>query len=1300
MDNISIGVTPIIDNVTLNAGNNNQIIDITLIESAEVVNLDITPNLIEVNIIKSEGEVQILQFASYSNFPATGKANYFYLAKDTNKLYRWNGTTYAELSSLGYTAENAANKGIANGYAGLDSTGKVPSTQLPSYVDDVVEVANYAALPVTGETGKIYITLDTNNIYRWSGSVYVEISTDKAVWGGITGTLANQTDLVAALATKQDDLNGTGFVKVTGTTVYYDNNTYYLASNPAGYTTNTGTVTSVAMSVPSAFSVSGSPITTSGTLAVTATGNTTQYIAGDGSLVTFPTMGTAGTLIREVRNTTGATLTKGTVVYISGATGNKPTVSKAIATGDSTSAQTFGLVQADIANNANGNVVCVGDITGLDTSELTEGVQLYLSSTVAGAYTTTKQYAPAHLVYIGIVTRAHPTLGQIEVKIQNGYELDELHNVAAQTPSNNDALFYESSTSLWKNKSIATVLGYTPANDANVVHTSGNETIAGNKTLTGNTKLDGYFYLKQNSSFGAIAGYNGISADAEGFFLRTSSSSSWAYLSLLNLTGPRSFTFPDTSGTLALISDIPSLSGYVPTSRTISTTSPLVGGGSLASNLTLSINKATSSADGYLSSTDWSTFNNKQSALTFSSPLVNTSGTVSISKADATTDGYLSSTDWNTFNGKQAALNGGTGFVKSTAGVISYVNETYLTTTSASSTYLPLSGGTLTGNLGGTTANFSSQVDAVKLYISGVTNDNSVKIVSNSAFHTMTVTNTVGNAIYATGGILATSLAIHSGTSSQFLKADGSVDSSTYLTTSSASSTYVPQTRTITINGTAQDLSDNRSWTVTGTDSSKLPLTGGTLTGDLTINNGSADGGQLVLASSGFSNWNLDNYSGSLRAYYGSTVAMSINSSLATTFSGTINGINANFVGTPSNTVQASGSPFIYLNGGTGTSYTTLQQGVGKFDIHQFNGSTFVNTFTITSAGNVGIGITPQGVGTAKTLEIGSRGLIYDNNDNFAYVNNAYNDGSWRYKQTGYATILSTDSGNFVFSNASSGSQGSAFSFTERMRITPAGNVGIGTSSPTDYGVGSTLRNLQVTGSGYGVLTANAGSVTAWLIADTGTAATGTFSNHDFKIVTNNSERVRVTTNGYFKASNNGTYINGSTSAIHSLEQSATDATTLYVYSSYAGNGNGILSRVYSNGTSAYHLAGYSSSIGDYTFKIYANGNMQNVYNSYGAFSDIKLKENITDTSSKLTDLLRVKVRNYNLIGDSKKQIGVIAQELEEIFPGMIEVTNDMDEQGKSLGTFTKSVKYSVFVPMLIKAVQELSDKITILENK
>ena len=155
------------------------------------------------------------------------------------------------------------------------------------------------------------------------------------------------------------------------------------------------------------------------------------------------------TLLQYVRNQTGATVTKGTVVYISGATGNTSTISKAIATTDGTSAQTLGLIKDDIANNGFGYVVVFGKVSGLNTSIYNEGEQLYLSPTVAGTYTTTKPYAPYHLVYIGIVTRSHPNQGTIEVRVQNGYELDEIHDVAALNPSDGDVLQYVASTDLW-----------------------------------------------------------------------------------------------------------------------------------------------------------------------------------------------------------------------------------------------------------------------------------------------------------------------------------------------------------------------------------------------------------------------------------------------------------------------------------------------------------------------------------------------------------------------------------------------------------------------------------------------------------------------------------------------------------------------------------------------------------------------------------------------------------------------------------------------------------------------------------
>ena len=81
----------------------------------------------------------------------------------------------------------ASEKGANNGVATLGADGKVPSSQLPSFVDDVIEAANFAALPATGEAGKIYVTLDDNKTYRWGGSAYVVIS-DTLALGETQGT--------------------------------------------------------------------------------------------------------------------------------------------------------------------------------------------------------------------------------------------------------------------------------------------------------------------------------------------------------------------------------------------------------------------------------------------------------------------------------------------------------------------------------------------------------------------------------------------------------------------------------------------------------------------------------------------------------------------------------------------------------------------------------------------------------------------------------------------------------------------------------------------------------------------------------------------------------------------------------------------------------------------------------------------------------------------------------------------------------------------------------------------------------
>ena len=157
-----------------------------------------------------------------------------------------------------------------------------------------------------------------------------------------------------------------------------------------------------------------------------------------------------------VRNSTGSTLTKGQIVYLSGATGNRPNAVLANANTEATSSKTIGMVVADISNNSDGNVAVNGTLHDLNTNSFADGDTLWLGTTAGGVVANTPPAEPNHAVFIGYVARAHPTQGRVVLKIQNGYELNELHGVLISSEANNDLLVYETSSTLWKNKSLST----------------------------------------------------------------------------------------------------------------------------------------------------------------------------------------------------------------------------------------------------------------------------------------------------------------------------------------------------------------------------------------------------------------------------------------------------------------------------------------------------------------------------------------------------------------------------------------------------------------------------------------------------------------------------------------------------------------------------------------------------------------------------------------------------------------------------------------------------------------------------
>jgi hypothetical protein len=262
-----------------------------------------------------------------------------------------------------------------------------------------------------------------------------------------------------------------------------------------------------------------------------------------------------------------------------------------------------------------------------------------------------------------------------------------------------------------------------------------------------------------------------------------------------------------------------------------------------------------------------------------------------------------------------------------------------------------------------------------------------------------------------------------------------------------------------------------------------------------------------------------------------------------------------------------------------------------------------------------------------------------------------------------------------------------------------SGNLGIGTSSPVSaLGFGEVASGTGITFQSTNT-TFNSGKAGAIKAVITG-SGNGSLIFETYGGGSGGGERARITSSGGFKQQSGGASYEDTTLGYSEFNNGEVGTTALLQRCTNASfNGSvSVLKTSRAASTGFVFISAEANSV--IQFSVRGDGNVYNTNNSYGAISDAKLKENVTDATPKLDKLNQVRVVNFNMIGSEQKQLGVIAQELEQVFPGMVDESPDRDAEGNDLGTTTKSVKYSVFVPMLIKALQEATTEINSLKAR